>query len=249
MNTVHKDAREGIYNLPIWANGADIAQGAFVKRGATPGTNNGALMQAAGGDNANVDIIGRLMDMLDYSVTGETLIAGTSFVTKRIKLAHDFRVHRIEYSLASADLVTCTQAVSTTTITLTSLEDDIDASFLYVAAGTGIGQTNYLTASAAGSATLKAAFGTSLDTSSKLVKVLPRFHPKCILTTDGTKLSSQAAVGQTSVTVLDTYIEQNGMLQQMNPTRHAALTGRNSLRSFRLWADIAFRDTLPYSID
>ncbi len=245
IESAYKDLR---YNLPIYGGAADVKRGAFLARGATPGTNNGALILATGA-SAVPDIIGVLQEKLTYATDGETLIGGTAFVTKAVMLAHPFRIHRVSYAMTSSDLITCTQAVSTTTMTVTSLEDDIDAAFVYVAAGVGIGQTNYLAASAAGACTLKASFGTSLDTSSKFVKVLPRFHPLTALSADGTQLTSQAAAGGVKVIVIDTFIERNNKIEQFNPTKHAALTGLNSLRSFRIWADIAIRDTIPYSVD
>lgn len=238
-----KDVR---YNLPIYGAGADIKRGAFVMVGATPGTNNGMLIKASGA-SATPDIVGRLQQMLDYSEDGETLINGTAFVTKEVLLAHPYRIFRLQYDPASQ--ITCTQAVSTTTITVSSLEDDIDAAFLYVNAGLGAGQTNYLTASAAGSATLKAAFGTSLDTTSKFLKILPRFHDLISLNSDGTMLASQDAAGAIKAMVIDTYIERNGKLDQLNPVKHAALTSLNSLRSVRFWADVAIRDTAVYTVD
>jgi hypothetical protein len=246
MNVISKDNKNDIVNLPVFGGAADILQGAFLTRGATPGTNNGELIKASG-SSAIPDIIGRLQSMLDYSVDGETLIAGTAFVTKPVLLAQNFRTHRLEYDMSS--VITATQAVSTTTITLASLEDDIDAGFLYVVAGTGLGQTNYLTASAAGSATLKAAFGTSLDTTSTLIKILPRFHQLAGLNSDGTKLSSQAAAGAVTVMVIDTWIQRGSRIEQLNPVKHAALTGLNSVKGLHFFADVAFRNTIPYSID
>ena len=246
MNIAYKHAKDAIYNLPVFGSGSDILQGAFVQRGATPGTNNGELIKASG-FSATPDIMGRLLELHDYSVTGDNLINGTNFVTHPVQLAHPFGIHRVEYDLAS--LIDATQAVSTTTITLASLEDNIDAGFLYVVSGTGAGQTNYLTASAAGSATLKAAFGTSLDTTSKLIKILPRFHQLAGLNSDGTKLGSQAAAGAVEVTIIDTYIQRNGgRIEQMDPTKHAALTGLSSLRSIKFFADVAVGNAIPYSI-
>lgn len=245
MNIKFKHGKDSIYNLPIFGAAADIEQGAFVKRGPTGGTNTGTLV-VAGGSSAIPDVMGRLLEMLDYSEDGETLQDGTAFVTKPVQLAHPFGIHRVEYDLTS--MITCTQAVSTTTITVTSLEDNIDQAFLYVAEGTGIGQTNFLTASASGSATLKAAFGTSLDTTSKFIKILPRFHQLGSLNTAGTKIASQAAAGAVTFCVIDTYITRNGREEQLNPTKHAALTGLNSLRSIKFSADIAIIDAIPYSI-
>lgn len=246
MNIQYKHGKDAIYNLPIFGNSADILQGAFVMRGGTAATMNGALVKASG-SSALPDIMGRLLELHDYSATGDTLVAGTSFVTHPVQLAHPFGIHRVEYDLTSQ--ITATQAVSTTTITLASLEDNIDAAFLYVVDGTGEGQTNYLTASAAGSATLKAAFGTSLDTSSKLIKILPRFHQLISLNSDGTKLASQDAAGAVNAIVIDSYIQRNGAkIDQLDPTKHAALTGLSSLRSIKFYADIAIIDAIPYSI-
>lgn len=246
MNTASKHVNDAIFNLPVFGNSADIQQGGFVKRGLTGTQPYGALI-SANGTSATPGILGRLLEKHVYATTGDTLAAGTSFVTHPVQLSHPFRVHRVEYDLAS--VITCTQAVSTTTITVTSLEDDIDTAFLYVAVGTGIGQTNYLTAAAGGSATLKAAFGTNLDTTSKFIKILPRFHRLTALNSDGTKLASQAAAGGIIAHVIDSYIQKNGAkMEQLNPTKHDVLTGLNSLRSIKFFADIAIVDSLPYAI-
>ncbi len=233
-------------NVPIYGAGASIAKGALVMRGATPATNNGMAI-VAGGTSAIPDVLGVLTTGLNYATDGETLIAGTAYVVKPVEPVTPFRCLRLEYDKTSQ--ITCTQAVSTTTMTVTSLEDNIDAAFLYVSEGLGIGQTNYLTASAAGSCTLKAAFTTSLDTTSKFLKILPRFHLLGGLNTAGTQLSSQAAAGAVTVVVLDSFIERNGRMEALNPTKHAALTGISNLASVRFWADVLIRNTIPYSID
>ncbi len=233
-------------NVPIYGAGASIEKGALVKRGATPATDNGMAVKASGA-SAIPDILGILTAGLNYASEGETLIDGSKFVVKPVELVNPVRAVRIEYDKSS--MITCTQAVSTTTLTLTSLEDNIDAAFLYVAEGLGIGQTNYLVASAAGSATLKAGFGTNLDTTSKLLKILPRFHQIFSLNSAGTKLASQAAAGAVNGIVLDSFIERNGRLEALDPTKHAALTKLNSLSSIRFYADVLIRDAIPYSID
>ena len=104
-------------------------------------------------------------------------------------------------------------------------------------------------ASAAGSATLKAAFGTSLDTSSRLIKILPRFHLTGRLTADGLRLASAAAVGATDIFVLNNYIIRNGSEASLNPTAHDALSGLNGLASLRFEADVVIQDTFAHPID
>lgn len=231
--------------LPVTGGGSAMVAGALLKPGPTPGTNNGILILGSANTTASPDAIGILRQA--HATADDTTLTGTLFTTKPVQLIVPGRILRLQYDPAT--VITVTQAVSTTTITLTNLEDDIDGSFLYVSAGTGAGQTNYLTASAAGSATLKAAFTTSLDTTSRLIKILNRFHPLVGLSSDGTKLGSYDVVGVHTVMIIDTFIVRNGDEVQMDPTKHAALTGLNALRSISFEADVMWRNTTPYSID
>lgn len=235
-------------NFPVSGGLTDIVRGALMRKGATPATMNGQL-RVATGNNANADSIGIIRQPLTSTATTDTDVAGTVFTLRPVDLIIPFRVVRIQYSTAAADLIAATQAVTGTTITLTSLENDIDAAFLYVVSGDGAGQTNYLTASAAGSATLKAAFGTNLSTNSRLIKILPRFHTLASLNTAGTQLSSQDIVGTWRVVVLETWYVNGNDEQRMNPTSHDALTGLNTAASVRFEADIAIVDSITYPID
>lgn len=242
---VVKYGNDNVTNLPVSGSGSALVAGAMLKPGVTAGTDFGSLILSSANTTGSVDAVGILREA--HATADDTTNAGLVFKTHPVQLIVPGRVVRAYYSTAT--LIACTQAVSTTTLTLTSLEDDIDGSFLYVQSGVGAGQTNYLTAAAAGSCTLKAAFGTNLDTTSSIIKILRRFHQKAGLSSDGTQLASYAAVGVHNVVVIDTFIERNGDAVQMNPVKHAALTGLNGLRSIRFSADIMFRDSTPYSLD
>lgn len=241
---VVKYGNDNVTNLPVSGGGSAMVAGALLKPGPTPATNNGFLVLASANTTASPDVVGILRQA--HATADDTTLTGTVFTRKPIQLIVPGRVVRAFYSTTT--LVTCTQAVSTTTLTLTNLEDDIDGSFLYVQGGTGAGQTNYLTAAAAGNCTLKAAFTTSLDTTSTLIKILRRFHRKVGFSSDGTMLASYDVVGVQNATIIDTFIVRNGDTVQMDPTKHAALTGLNSLRSIRFAADIMLRDSTPYTI-
>ncbi len=231
--------------FPVYGAGADIAADSPLKVGVTPGTDNGMLI-SANGASATPDIVAILRELHDYSVSGDTLIAGTNYVVRACQLVAPVRIIRAKYAMSG---ITCSQAVSTTTMTVTSLEDDIDAAFLYVYEGLGIGQSNYLTASAAGSCTLKAAFGTSLDTTSKFLKLLPRFHDLISFSSDGVNLASQAAAGAVKGMVLNTYMRKNGNLVDLDPTKHAALTSLNQAPDLAFFADFVIRDSAFYTVD
>ena len=237
---------DNVVNLPVSSAGTAIVAGALMARAVT-GTQPRGHLRILTGTSAVLDAYGIIRQAL-VATTLDTDAAGTIFTTRPIQLIVPGRLVRIPYSTASADLITCTQAVSTTTMTVTSLEDDIDAGFVYVVSGTGLGQINYLTAAAAGSCTLKAAFTTNLDTTSKFIKILPRFNKIASITADGTSLSSQAAAGAVEVAIVDTRIEQNGDDIQLNPVIHSALTGLNSKRSLVFSADIVIRDSFAYTV-
>jgi hypothetical protein len=237
---------DNVVNLPVSGGGSALVAGALLKRGLT-GTQPYGHLRLATGSSAIPDTIGILREA--HAAADDTLAAGTFFKTHPVQLVVPARIVRVEFSLASADLITCTAAVSTTAVTLTSLEDDIDTGWIYVAAGTGVGQLLYIAAAASGSCTLKTAPTTALDTTSKVVKVLPRFHQLGAISSDGTKLTSQAAAGAVAISVIDLYIERNNRQEQLNPVKHDALTGLSSLRDFHLYADVAIRDSLFYTID
>src|SRR3990167_11532316 len=118
---VGKYRQEYHKNLPIWGNAADVVFGAMLKKGTTPASNNGTLI-AATGNSEHLDIVGILGELLDYSVDTETLVDGTTFVTKPVDIIPGHRIVTGEFSLAAADDIEVTQAVNSTTITLTDLE-------------------------------------------------------------------------------------------------------------------------------
>lgn len=231
-------------NFPVSGGGTALVRGALLRKAATPASTNGHLRLASG--TTLDDVLAILQEA--HATADDTDVEGTIFKTHPCDLVIPFRVVRLEYGVAAADLIAATQAVSTTTITLTNLEDNIDAAFLYVVSGTGAGQTNYLTASAAGSATLKAAFTTNLDTTSRLIKILPRFHTLMDLNSDGTKLTSLAAAGTGRGIILDSIIVRNGHETQLNPVTHAALTRLNDYTTIRFEADVVITDTLIYQL-
>ena len=234
--------------IPIYAAAADMPVGTMIRTGVTADTDLGAAIAATGTSDIP-GILGVLEEALDYSVDGETLLAGTgtSFVRKKVALAFANPSFELEFSTATADTVLATSA--TTTLTVTSLEDNIDGSFVYVTAGTGIGQLQYLVASASGSATLKAAFGTTLDSTSRIIKILRRFHALVGLTSDGTKLSTTAAVGAVNARIMDIRMIRGSEKDEcLDPTVHPGKTGLNNSRT-RFVADLLFLTTACYTID
>lgn len=215
-----------IRDYPVYGAGADIVEGAVVMRGATPGTNGGQLIV---GVSALVDVVGVLAELHDYSVSGDSLIAGTAWVYRKV-IINPFAVYRAQYDSTDTMAVAST---STTTVTVTSLEDNIDAGWLLG----NDGQLQFLTASAAGSATSKSASGwTSANT---LLKIVPVFHQLIKINTAADKIGTDAAAGAGEVANLDNWVQARGIpLQRLDPTKHSGLT----LTDPKIFSDIVFRN-------
>lgn len=243
VNEVRHYGPDNQINFPVTGGGSVIPKGALLKPGTTDGTNLGLLIPATGSTEA-VSVIGLLQQA--SVVANDSTATGTVFTTYPIDILTQYRTVRMEISQASGDSVACTQAVTTTTMTVTNSENTIGGSFVYVTVGTGIGQTNFVTASASGSFTLKAAFGTSLDTTSKYIKIPRRFHSLIFMNSDGTKMASQAAASSMRGLILDIFIVRNGEEHPLNPVNDSAYTGLNSLASLKFYADVALIEPGPY---
>lgn len=222
-----------VRDLPIYGAGADIVAGAAVMRGATPGTNGGQLIVAAG---ALADVVGVLEELHDFSVSGDSAIAGTAWVKRKVTI-NPFAVYRAEYDATDdADVA----SVSGTGVTITSLEDDIDAGWLLG----DDGFLTFLTASTSGSATakdnLETGPATAWSSTTDVIKILPQFHQLAKINAAGNKLGTDAAAGSGLIVVLENYIQFDGISKPeiLDPTKHSGLRLTNA----KAFSDIRFRD-------
>ena len=207
-----------LYYAPVNGLGTDIKEGAVLMRGAVA-TDSSAktLSNAVLASAAAPDAIGLLAkkhvasgyDADPYTGLVSTVIETTGSA-KPIALFHPGGEVAAEYSQATADVLAVTSATSTV-ITISSLEDNIDGCWIYVVSGVGIGQLEYVVASASGSCTVKSAMTTTLTSASKIIILKPLFHKLHVMTSDCTKLSTTAAAGTLPWINLKNEIKYNGL--------------------------------------
>jgi hypothetical protein len=211
-----------IVRVPFTGKGAICKTGRMVIPGVTQGTDLGlAIASTANADWT--DAIGLLRG--DSVVASDSVQAGTTWTFAEVELIDSYNLVEIDYSTATADLVTVISFTGTT-ITITSLENNADCGWFYVAAGTGVGQLMFATACTGGTATIKTAPTVALDATSKLVHI-KRFGHKLHFTNTAGQLASQAAVGSVKFFTLETYIDSpaNGIPKQiLDPTKHDNIT-------------------------
>lgn len=227
-----------LMNLPVYGGGANIEEGAVVVKGATPGTDQGFAIIPS-------DLTGNLTNVLgvistqhvNTSAGADSKQDGTAYTTKPVTVSPD-SIYLADYSQATGDRLTVT-STSGTTVTIGSLEDNIDGGWLYCVAGTGAGRLAYITTSAAGSCTTKEVTG--WDNTSKVIKILPKFHENAILSSNGRSLGTQAAVGGTGYIIWENMIEADSIpIQALDPVKHSGLTGLSTL-NLRLYAQVWFQ--------
>lgn len=227
-----------IVQVPIYT-AADIADGALIMPGVSAGTDLGLFIVS---DATGADSLGVLLGSFDYSERGSSSVAGTSWVDDvEVELHDQYQPVWVEYDQADTAAVASN---SGTTLTITSLEDNIDTSWIYAVGGTGAGELSFLTASASGSATQKTAMGWSSDTT--VIKILRLGHQVVKLNSAATKIGTDAAAGTWGVFVLENWFEAQGYpLQRLNPTKHDNLTLTNP----RFYAKVLVRNTAGHTVD
>ena len=240
-----------LMSLAIDGDGSDIPVGAVLMPGVTDENNRSVAILATG---AAADAIGVLAELHDFSVSSDA--DPDAGLTYPLRSVEPFLPGcEVAAELANdADNDVDVASATSTVITITSLEDDIDGSWVYVRAGTGVGQLGYIVASASGNFTLKNATGlTTLDSTSKVLILRRRYHQLVELngtTNAGTKIASTAAAGALPWRVLEQQFRYDGQEHWVNldPTKHHGLTGLNSLNVvFRLLLSPA--DTLFNPLD
>lgn len=209
-----------------------VVDGALLTPGVTGETDLGFAILAAA---AGTDAIGFIRGA---NTSGDSLQAGTAYALREVELIDEYKIIEMEYDQTDTMAVTSN---SGTTLTITSLEDDIDGSWIY---NTTLKELSYLTASASGSATQKTAMGWAANDT--CIKILRLFHPLVKYVTNRTKLGTDAAAGTGTVCILENYFEDVNIGKvQLDPTKHDNLTLVNP----RFYSRFVMRNTAGHTID
>jgi len=232
-----------VRDVPVY-DAADMANGELVMLGASDPDSAAdmgvAFVTAYASASATeaVDALGIINeDFATAATIDNTPVQGSKYLKAII---NPFAVYLAEYSQHADDDVAVTTGGVSTTVTVTNLEDDIDAGWLYfcLASGGAQGALRLITAAATGSCTIDSALTTT--TSDAFVKILPVNHRLTSLNASAKALLSKAAAGSgTMIHILENYIEANGI--PFKALRYAD-KGKNGLTGVRVYADIKLID-------
>ncbi len=222
---------------PVKHGATTVQQSALLIPGTTAETNLGVLVVGA---SAAADAVGWLEKEL-ASTTSDTLVDGTVWNTRPVTPAIPLYVRNMEYDASDTAAVAST---SGTTVTITSLEDNIDTSYLFAVAGTGQYGLNFVATSASGSCVTKTATG--WDSTTTVIKILRLFHQLAKLNTAATKLGTDAAAGSWTALVLQNKYRHLGSWKYLDPTVDSGKTFNASTKFF---AEVAVRNALAATLD
>jgi hypothetical protein len=226
MNIHGDKSKVMIMDLPIDGAGSNIVRGALVTPGVTAATDMGVFIVSGA---AGADVIGYIDELHDFSADGDSTpeVATKSYVQHKVAFFLSTPILEAEYDLT--DVITATGG-STTSVTATSLEDDIDGGWIYFVSGTAIGQLAYITAAASGTATL-ATITTAPVASDTFIKLVNPSKQAVKLTTTRDKIGSDAAAGSWTVAIIKHQFTHDGISGRwidLDPLKHHNLQGLNN---------------------
>lgn len=172
------------------------------------------------------------------AVTGDTVsvatLPDTSNPPYNKAIINPGAVYLAEYDQTDTMAVAST---STTTFTVTSLEDDIDTGWIFMVTSAVTGNDanlRQLTASAAGSATMDSALAGGNETSGTAIKILPVNHKTVDLNAEATGLATDAAINDCiSLTNMENYVKDDGIsFQPLRARKHRGLNLTNNAKFF-----------------
>jgi len=206
-----------------------IEAGEMVMLGNTTPDSNGdhgvafqtAYDTSTGQDIACVDALGVCQETIACTVLPDVATDAGSYGKVVI---NPFAIYLCEYSQAAANDIALTSAWSTTTLTLTDLEDNIDCGWILAASESATtsfkGQLRFISASAAGSCTVGAPSIAGAATTDMIIKIYPVNHRLTMITADAQKLAPAAAVGtNVSLGIIENYVMADSI--SLAPLRRA----------------------------
>lgn len=251
--------------FPVSGAGSNIPVGTGLMRGVTGGTNKGVLIPFTASSNAHC--LGLLAGPHIYSQSGDALtasltqwfplpaVSGTSSLMNTPIVSNSYPSHPVDLVDTATvvkmdyDLTTAIAVVSntTTSIVITSFEDDFDSGFIYVNAGTGVGQLLTVKSSSSGTLTMYTTPTTGLDSTSRVSKILPLFEDTVVWTVNSTTapttIGGTAAVGTGRAVNIANFISINGLSSRLDPKIYNQTNSLNSVGSLAIYSYLGMVDS------
>lgn len=239
MKVVH-DYAEGLIRLPIYkATALTRGQGLIWGVDAS-GTSTCVLIDMA---NKAADVFAILEEAPALQATN----VNTPVIYQAlVSLVVNSRVHKVYYDMTVATALAVTSSTSTV-LTAATMDDNLDASWVYIVSGTGAGQLRFIKAADTTTLTVNTAWTTTPDSTSKMIIIRNVGIPTggtIFNTTFDKFLSALDNTTAQKCIVLKNFCEGPFGVQEMDITRNSFLEADGlSNRGVRFFSHIIFFDT------
>ena len=231
--------------LPIYDGSSVITKGQSLIWG-QDASGTGTLNALVDSSAVPIDIFAIAAEGLTTTVTNYQ----TPLIKKAIvQLVNIVPVWKIYFDVAAGNDISVTSSTSTV-VTHSSGDDNLDGAWIYINSGTGVGQLRYCKAAAATTKTVNTAFTTIPDSTSDYILIRGQGRPTGGVDLDSTFSLIKSTVSQTGqLLILKNYVQGPMGTQELDVTANPGLEvdGLNS-RGVRFYSDVIFMDTF-FSVD
>ena len=235
------------YFWPVKHGGTAISDGALLMPGVTAETDDGVLIVASG---AGADVVGSCIGAIATSESNTDVTDGNPWLLWPVSPCFPGIIMEMEYDQSDTAAVA---SYSAPTVTISSIEDNIDTGWIYVVGGTGAGQLGFIDTANGSVVTVETNFTTALDSTSTVIKILPLFHQLAKLNTAADKIGTDAAVGSWTCLILQNWIatlDRGAQVLRPDTGYHQNLQNLNATgRGTRFYADVCARNAGQQTTD
>ena len=230
-------SQQWVKSMPIYAAGANIVKGAFVKNGVTDGTNLGFIIPVA----VNTALSGSFVGITEAPFAGATLDNDPSAGTKYLKTdctINPLGIYGAKYDNALTG-ARWTNGLSVTGVGATTV----------VGSGENIGggwlffdnfELHYVLSSSSGTYTTLTATSAAITTANKVAKILYPGAPKTTLKATYDQIGiGTAAQGAVELCTITNLIRAVGLdWVELDPTKHDGLILPSAGGTPEIWAEV-----------
>lgn len=231
-------SKSRLVRLPIDSGGTTMPAGTLLTMGVTAASNMGALILSGA---AGADAFGILLnEFTNAADVDSTIEDGLIRSLADVEMLAPGDLVAIDYDLTD----TVALASGSTTTGVVTSSDEETGCWHYFTAGSGIGILAYIKSYSTDTATYKSAITDPSASSPFLIRIVAPGRTLVKLTTDRTKLGTDAGEGTCRFLVLRNEFKINGQdWEELDYTKHHGLTGLNSkgiaFRAIGVFQDLA----------
>ena len=236
-----QDYQDGLIKLPIYDATAMVKGQGLIWGVDGSSTSTCALIDVTN-TTANIFAV-----LAETPATTTTNVGTPVIYQATCQLAENVRIWKVYYDLATGTDLDITSSTSTV-VTLATMDDNLDGSWLYINSGTGAGQLRFIKAANTTTLTVNTAFTTTPDSTSDVIIIRNVGIP-----TGGTILNTTfdmilAALDNTTAqktVILKNFVEGPLGCHELDVTKNGFLeTAGLNTRGIRFFSHIIFIDTL-----